>query len=124
MNVFAGESNARLRISGRSYAIALERRDAAAWSNQRCADRSALVITDNRGKNPVRVGRFGNCDGQFEMAHDLALGPDGAVYVGDITAQHGLAKSSEPSCCSPFPSIGPGTVEIDSAYIESLPRTC
>jgi peptidylamidoglycolate lyase len=48
-------------------------------------DRSALVITDDHGQSAVRIGRFGRCDGQFEMAHDLALGPDGAVYVGDIT---------------------------------------
>lgn len=48
-------------------------------------DRSGLVIADEHGENPIRVGRFGNYDGQFEMAHDLALGPDGAVYVGDIT---------------------------------------
>lgn len=48
-------------------------------------DRSALVITDGHGEHEVRVGRFGNYDGQFEMAHDLALGLDGAVYVGDIT---------------------------------------
>lgn len=48
-------------------------------------DRSALVIADRHGENALRVGRFGNYDGQFEMAHDLALGPDGSVYVGDIT---------------------------------------
>ncbi|MEZ5462947.1 hypothetical protein [Dokdonella sp.] len=31
-----------------------------------------------------RFGRWGNYDGQFRMAHDVAVGKDGAVYVGDI----------------------------------------
>jgi hypothetical protein len=32
-----------------------------------------------------RFGRWGNYDGQFRMAHDVAIAPNGAVYVGDIT---------------------------------------
>jgi hypothetical protein len=33
----------------------------------------------------ARIGRFGNYDGQFEMAHSIAVDVDGSVYVGDIT---------------------------------------
>lgn len=74
---------------GRPYSVAV--RDARAYiadggdQPQNPPDRSALVVTDGHGSKAVRVGRFGNYDGQFEMAHDLAVGPDGAVYVGDIT---------------------------------------
>jgi hypothetical protein len=32
-----------------------------------------------------RVGRFGNYDGQFAMAHSIAVDAEGAVFVGDIT---------------------------------------
>lgn len=74
---------------GRPYSVAV--RDSKAYiadggdQPKTPPDRSALVITDDHGMTPIRIGRFGNYDGQFEMAHDLALGPDGAVYVGDIT---------------------------------------
>ena len=32
-------------------------------------------------------GRWGNYDGQFMMAHDIALSPNGDIYVGDISGQ-------------------------------------
>ena len=74
---------------GRPYSVALRgsRAYIADGGDQppQPPDRSALVIADDHGGQPIRVGRFGNYDGQFEMAHDLAIGPDGAVYVGDIT---------------------------------------
>ncbi|MEI6419180.1 MAG: peptidyl-alpha-hydroxyglycine alpha-amidating lyase family protein [Sphingomonadales bacterium] len=50
-------------------------------------DRSALVIVDGKGQVIERIGRYGNQDGQFRMAHHLATGADGAVYVVDITGQ-------------------------------------
>ena len=50
-------------------------------------DRSALVILDDQGKVIERVGRYGNYDGQFRMAHHLAAGRDGAIYVVDIRGQ-------------------------------------
>jgi peptidylamidoglycolate lyase len=50
-------------------------------------DRSALVVAHQDGSVVERVGRWGNYDGQFEIAHDVAVGPDGAVYVGDVTAK-------------------------------------
>ncbi len=48
-------------------------------------DRSAWVKARLDGAPLVRVGRFGNYDGQFEMAHAIAVDAAGAVYVGDIT---------------------------------------
>jgi peptidylamidoglycolate lyase len=50
-------------------------------------DRSALVIVDAAGKVLERIGRYGNQDGQFRMAHHLAADPAGNVYVVDITGQ-------------------------------------
>lgn len=50
-------------------------------------DRSALVIVDGNGKLIERVGRFGNQDGQFRMAHHLAADSQGAIYVVDIGGQ-------------------------------------
>jgi DNA-binding beta-propeller fold protein YncE len=47
-------------------------------------DRSALVVLGPQGTVHSRIGRWGNQDGQFMLAHDLAVGPDGSVYVGDI----------------------------------------
>ena len=48
-------------------------------------DRSAWVLSGSDGTPLVRVGRFGNYDGQFEMAHSIAVDAEGSVYVGDIT---------------------------------------
>ena len=50
-------------------------------------DRSALVIVNGAGKVLQRIGRFGNYDGQFRMAHHVAADREGAVYVVDITGQ-------------------------------------
>jgi peptidylamidoglycolate lyase len=50
-------------------------------------DRSALVVAHHDGTVIERVGRWGNYDGQLEIAHDIAVGPDGAVYLGDITGR-------------------------------------
>jgi len=48
-------------------------------------DRSAVVIVGLDGSVRERIGRFGNYDGQFAIAHAVAVAPDGTVYVGDIT---------------------------------------
>ncbi len=36
------------------------------------------------GKVLAKFGRWGNYDGQFMMAHDVALSPGGDIYVGHI----------------------------------------
>lgn len=50
-------------------------------------DRAGLAIVDRAGRVLERAGRFGNYDGQFWGAHDVAAGPDGAIYVVDIAGQ-------------------------------------
>lgn len=50
-------------------------------------DRSALVVARPDGSVIERVGRWGPYDGQFEIVHAIAVGPDGAVYAGDVTGK-------------------------------------
>lgn len=50
-------------------------------------DRSGLVFADGEGRVRERLGRFGNQDGQFRMAHDVARDAAGAFYVVDIAGQ-------------------------------------
>ena len=48
-------------------------------------DRSGVAVVRSDGSIMERFGRWGNYDGQFEMAHCIAVAKDGSVYVGDIT---------------------------------------
>ncbi len=50
-------------------------------------DRSAVVVVRPDGSVAQRFGRFGNYDGQFAIAHDIAVAGDGSVYVGDVTGR-------------------------------------
>lgn len=50
-------------------------------------DRSALVVVRPDGSVAERVGCFGQNDGEFAIAHDVAAARDGAVYVGDIAGR-------------------------------------
>jgi peptidylamidoglycolate lyase len=49
--------------------------------------RSQLAVLTPEGKVVTTFGRWGNFDGQFQMAHDLAIADDGSIYVGDINGQ-------------------------------------
>ena len=51
-------------------------------------DRGQLLKLDLSGKILAKWSRFGNYDGQIYWGHDLAVGRDGAVYVGDV--YHGM----------------------------------
>ena len=50
-------------------------------------DRSCVVVVRPDGTVVERFGRWGNYDGQFEMAHAIAVAHDGSVYVADITGK-------------------------------------
>jgi peptidylamidoglycolate lyase len=50
--------------------------------------RGQLLKLDLTGKILAKWSRFGNYDGQILWGHDLAVGKDGAVYVGDVF--HGM----------------------------------
>jgi peptidylamidoglycolate lyase len=50
-------------------------------------DRSGFAVVSPDGKQISRFGRWGNYDGQFEMAHAIAVASDGSVYVADITGK-------------------------------------
>jgi len=51
-------------------------------------DRGQLLKLDLSGKILAKWSRFGNYDGQIYWGHDLAVGKDGEVYVGDV--YHGM----------------------------------
>jgi len=50
-------------------------------------DRSGVAVVGPNGTFRERFGGWGNYDGQFEIAHDIAVGPGGAIYVGDVTGK-------------------------------------
>lgn len=50
--------------------------------------REQILKLDLSGRILARWSRFGNYDGQIFWGHDLAVGKDGAVYVGDVW--HGM----------------------------------
>ena len=51
-------------------------------------DRGRLLKLNLQGTILTKWSRFGNYDGQIYWGHDLAVGKDGAVYVGDV--YHGM----------------------------------
>jgi peptidylamidoglycolate lyase len=52
------------------------------------SDRGQILKLDLSGKVLARWSRFGNYDGQIYWGHDITVGRDGAVYVGDV--YHGM----------------------------------
>lgn len=50
-------------------------------------DHSGVAVVDADGQLVTRFGRYGNYDGQFRLAHDIAARKDGAVYVVDAWRQ-------------------------------------
>lgn len=47
-------------------------------------DRNGALLMSADGTVIERWGSYGSQDGQFYWAHDIAAGPDGAVYVTDV----------------------------------------
>lgn len=77
---------------GRPYAVAVSvdgRVHVADGGDQPTAppDRSGVAVLDPDGRVLTRFGSFGNYDGQFRLAHDIAVGREGAVYVVDAWGQ-------------------------------------
>lgn len=48
-------------------------------------DRGRALKLDLTGRILESWGSFGSYDGQFYWAHDVAVGKDGAVYIGDVS---------------------------------------
>lgn len=49
-------------------------------------DRNGALLLTAEGEVIERWGSYGSHDGQFYWAHDIAVGPDGSVYVVDVNA--------------------------------------
>lgn len=47
--------------------------------------RGKAVVLDVRGKVIESYGGFGDSPGEFQLGHDIAVGPDGVVYVAEGT---------------------------------------
>lgn len=47
--------------------------------------RGKAVELDANGRVIDAFGSFGNAPGQFQLGHDIAVGPDGAIYVAEGT---------------------------------------
>lgn len=47
-------------------------------------ERNRALKLDLDGRIVAKWGSFGSYDGQFYWAHDIAVGPKGEVYVGDV----------------------------------------
>lgn len=76
---------------GRPYSVAVRGDRAIVVDGgdqpQQGLDRSGAAELALNGRILSRFGRFGNYDGQFRLAHDVAVGRDGAVFIVDAWGQ-------------------------------------
>jgi peptidylamidoglycolate lyase len=55
--------------------------------DEKSPDRSGVYVMRSDGSLIGRFGRYGNYDGQFLVAHGIAVGKGGEVYVADFTGR-------------------------------------
>ncbi len=77
---------------GRPYSVAIAAMNQAVVVDggdqpESGADRSGAVVVDLEGRPLGNFGGFGNQDGQFRLAHDVAVDRDGAIYIVDAWGQ-------------------------------------
>lgn len=77
---------------GRPYSVAIAAADRAVVVDggeqpEQGPDRSGAAVVDLEGNIVSRFGRFGNQDGQFRLAHDVAVDRSGSVYIVDAWGQ-------------------------------------
>lgn len=95
VQVFDGQGNflAQWRSIeiGRPYSIAVSGDRAIVVDGgdqpEQGPDRSGAAEVDLNGRVLSRFGRFGNQDGQFRLAHDVTVAPDGSIFVVDAWGQ-------------------------------------
>lgn len=79
-------------VFGRPYSVALLDRkraviaDGGEQSNAP-PERSSVSVVSRAGQVIQKIGRWGNYDGQFMMAHDVATDAGGNLYVVDIAGR-------------------------------------
>lgn len=77
---------------GRPYSVTIAGRDRAfvvdgGEQPKSGPDRGSASELTLNGQMLSRFGRYGNQDGQFRLAHDVAVDTDGAVYVVDTLGE-------------------------------------
>jgi peptidylamidoglycolate lyase len=55
--------------------------------DEKLPDRSGVYVMRPDGSLAGRIGRYENYDGQFLVAHGVAVGKGGEVYVADFTGK-------------------------------------
>lgn len=77
---------------GRTYGVDVDRAGRV-WivdggeSSLRASDRGKVVELDEKGQVLASFGSFGSLPGQLRLGHDIAVGPDGSVYVAEGTGK-------------------------------------
>lgn len=77
---------------GRPYSVAIASANRAIIVDggdqpEKGPDRSGATVVNLQGKALSRFGRFGNQDGQFRLAHDVAVDRGGNAFVVDAWGQ-------------------------------------